>query len=98
MAETPGRYEATLPSDHHGRHPTSGAPAREIWDSVTVRLWADEPLDGEGEWDEARAAEMRAAFDALGLQRVVEAAINAALSRHPKLAAFRVVPVLSRDD
>ncbi len=56
---------------------------RDIWARVAVNLWADEPVDTEGEWDEAKAEVLRAAFDRLALARVVETAVQDAIAAHP---------------
>ena len=70
---------------------------REIWASATVNLWADEPLDTEGEWDERKAEKMRAAFTQIDLSGVVQRAVDAAIAGMPELVAYRVAAVVQAD-
>ncbi len=70
---------------------------RTIWASVAVNLWADDPLDTEAEWDEAKADALRAAVDRFGLARVVEDAVQAAIATHPELARFNAAAAIVVD-
>ena len=70
---------------------------REIWASATVHLWANEPLDADGEWDEQKAERMREAFTQIDLSGIAQRAVDAAIVGIPELIACHVSVIVQAD-
>ena len=77
--------------------PVRRVSQRAIWASVAVNLWADDPLDADDEWDEAKAEALRTALDRLGLARVVEHAVQAAIAADPESVRFNLAAAIVID-